>query len=95
MQQSLLHNGRDLPPSIRAALETLLGRPLKDNETVSIRTYESHQVPSQEVRETALRGLKRHLAQIDEQVQDVPKEEHEEAIEEALRSVRPAYRPVR
>jgi len=95
MQQSPLHASRDLPPALRVALETLLGRALEEDETVSVRTYDAHEAPSEEVREAALRGLSQHLAQIDEQIEDVPKEEHEEAIEEALRSVRPAYRPVR
>ena len=95
MHQSPLHSARKLPPGIKVALESLLGRALKDNESVSVHTYEAHEAPTERVRKAALRGLKQHFAEIDEQLKDVAKEEHEEAIEEALRSVRPAYRPVR
>jgi hypothetical protein len=95
MQEGPLHNSRKLSPVVKQALESLLGRTLKDQESISVRTYEAHEAPSDEVREAALRRLKKHFAQVDEQLKDAPKEEHENAIEEALRSVRPAYRPLR
>jgi hypothetical protein len=95
MQQSPLYNTRKLSPATKGALESLIGRALHDNETVSVRTYQAHEAPSGEVREAALDGLKQLFAQTDKQLEDVPKEDQEEAIEEALRSVRPTYRPVK
>ena len=95
MQQSPLHSSRSLPPSVKVALESLLGRALRDNESISVRTYEAHEAPSDEAREAALAGLRRHFEQVDDQLRDVSKKEHEEAIEEALRSVRPDCRPLR
>jgi hypothetical protein len=93
MQQSPLRNSRSLPPDVRVALESLLGRALKDNESISIRTFEAQEAPGEAVREAALAGLKRHFEHVDEQLKDVSHSEHEEAIEEALRSVRPDCRP--
>lgn len=93
MQQSPLHTTRQLSPAVRGALESLLGRALKDSEAISVRTYEAHDAPTAEAQEAALRGLKRHFAKVDKQLAGVPAAEHEEAVEEAIRSARLAGRP--
>ena len=95
MEQSPLHNARRLSPIVKLALESLLGRPLKDNESISVHAYEPSEAPRDEVRAAVLRGLTDHFARIDEQPKDVARDEHEEAIEEALQNVRPGYRPIR
>ena len=59
MQQGPLHNSSKLSPVVRQALESLLGRTLKDHESISVRTYEAHEAPCDEVRDVALRGLKK------------------------------------
>jgi hypothetical protein len=46
-------------------------------------------------RKACLQGLKEHFARIDEKLKDVSPEELDSAVDEAIRSVRPRYRPIR
>ena len=95
MQQGPLHDSRSLTPNVKAAIESLLARPLHENESVAVRTYEPHKAPTGPRRKTLVAGLKGYFAEIDEQVRDVPKDHIENAIDEAIRSVRPTCGPVR
>jgi hypothetical protein len=95
MQQSFLHSARTLPSPVRSALEQLLGRPLSDDEAISVRAYQPHEAPSQ-LQQRAIAGeLRRYFAKIDEKTKDIPASEQEEILDEAIRSVRPGYRPPR
>jgi hypothetical protein len=95
MEQSSLHNARTLPQPIRIALEQLLGRTLSDNEAISVRAYQPHETPSPAQRGAIADELRQHFAKIDEKTKDIPESEQEEILDEAIRSVRPGYRPVR
>ena len=95
MQNSSLYKARELSPSVRQALETLLGRTLNGDEQISIRAYAPHEAPQGRARETAVRGLEEHFSTVDERLKEVPQEEVEQAVDEALRHVRPSCRPVR
>jgi hypothetical protein len=95
MQQSALYGARALPPPVRSVLEELLGRALDDSETISIRAYQPHESPSLEQQQALACDLRRHLAEVDEKSKDVPESEQDEIIDEAIRSVRPGYRPKR
>ena len=44
----MIRNASDLTPAERAALETLLGRRVRDGESVSLRTFVQANVPEQE-----------------------------------------------
>jgi hypothetical protein len=48
MQQSSHHSARELSPSVRSALEQLLGRTLNDNEAIGVRACQPHEAPSLE-----------------------------------------------
>jgi hypothetical protein len=76
-------------------LEQLLGRPLNDNEAVSVRTYQPHEGPTPEEQDAAARELLHYFAGIDEKTKDIPESEQDEILDEAMRSVRPGYKPIR
>jgi hypothetical protein len=95
MQQSSLHSARTLPPPVRTVLEQLLGRALDDSETISVRAYQPHEAPSRDQQQASARELRQHFFEIDEKSKDIPESEQDEIIDEAIRSVRPGYRPVR
>jgi hypothetical protein len=87
MPELVTHKASDLQPQTRAALEAEFGRFLRDSDEVSITT----KAPSEEERQAALRRLEAHYARMDERTKDIPEEEIEEIMLEALRSVRPDY----
>lgn len=94
----MLHRVKDLSPEQRLAVEALLGRAVSSDEAVSVRavvpaTVISSQL-SQEERAEALRGLDRYFAKVDAGRKPVSEEEEEAIFIEAMRSVRPNYRPV-
>jgi hypothetical protein len=95
MQQSSLHKARTLSPTVRSALERLLGRALSDNEAISVRAYQPHEAPSPEQQRVIAEELRHYFAKIDEKTKDIPESEQEEILDEAIRSVRPGYRPSR
>ena len=90
----MICHSNDLSPAQKAALESLLGRPVHDGEAVSVRTFEPA-VVSQQRRQEIAGELKQYFAEVDAARKPVPSEETEAAIAEALRSVRPGFRPHR
>jgi hypothetical protein len=92
----MLHRVRDLSPEQRHAAEILLGRPVSEDEAVSIKSLgPSTIVPSRlspEERIAALRALDERFANASGSVIDA--EEEEAIVNEALRSTRPNYRPI-
>ena len=90
----MLHKASDLSAHQKTALGSLLGRAISDRETVSLRVFESPTV-SDERRQEVLAGLEAYFARIDAKRPPISEEEAEAIIDEALRSTRPNYRPVR
>ena len=88
----MIRNANDLTPTEKDALETLLGRRVQDSEAVSVRTFEQAGISPQERLQIA-DDLKKYFAEVDATRTPVPGSECEDAITEALRSVRPSYRP--
>lgn len=88
----MIRNAIDLTPTEKTALETLLGRPVQDGEAVSLRTFEQAKISPQERLEIA-DDLKKYFAEVDATRKPVTESEREDAITEAMRSVRPSYRP--
>jgi len=80
---------------VRSALEELLGRPLSDDEAVSVRAYHPHEAPSAAEQRAVADELRRYFTAIDERAKDISESEQEEILNEAIRSVRPGYRPTR
>jgi hypothetical protein len=95
MEQSSLLSARKLSPTVRSAMEQLLGRTLSDTEAISVRAYQPHEAPSLEQQRAIADELRRYFAKIDEKTKDIPENEQEEILDEAIRSVRPGYRSTR
>jgi hypothetical protein len=93
----MLHDVKDLSVEQRRAVETLLGRPVAEDESVSIKGIRpsgilpSRIAPGQ--RQEALEKLHQYFAKVDAQRKPVSEAEEEQIINEALRSTRPNYRP--
>ena len=88
----MICNATDLSPDQKAALETLLGRSVQDSEAVIVRTYEPTAVSNQRKLEIA-NELRKYFAEVDASRKPVSDEDAEDIITEAMRSVRPSYRP--
>jgi trans-2-enoyl-CoA reductase len=91
----MIRVAKDLSSEQRAVIESIiLGRSVQENEAISVRAIEPPAF-SDELREEVLEGLKAYFAKMDERRQSVSPREADAAIDEALRSTRPNYRPVR
>lgn len=88
-------SGRSLSGQ-RRTVESLLGRPVMDDESVSIKVIQTSILRLQlspGERKEALEWLQRYFAKVDAGRKAVSDAEEEEIISEALRSTRPGYRP--
>jgi hypothetical protein len=92
MPSLLIHRASELKTETRAALEAELGRSLQDDEEVSIMTFVPHAAPTGEARMEAAHKLQDHFYRIDQKLAGASPEEVEEALDEAIRNVRPGYR---
>ena len=81
-----------MKPQTREALESEFGRRFQDDEEVSIMAFRPHEVPADEARLQAAARLKQHFERMDERTKDIPEEEVDDIVIEAMRSVRPGYR---
>lgn len=83
---------------VHRAKDLLLGRRISDEEAVSVRAVVPPAIiPSQlsrEDRAEALRRLDRYFAKVDASRKPVSEQEEEAIMLEAIRSVRPDYRPL-
>jgi hypothetical protein len=91
----MIHNAKDLSPDQRVAIESLLGQSLSEQDDVSIRKLGSVRQLAPERRQEILDDLDRYFARIDAKRQPVSEEEADTIVNEALRSARPDYRPIR
>lgn len=92
MQQTSLQVAKQLTPVVREAVEQLLGRTLRDDEEISVRAYEPHEAPSQAVQNSIAEELGRLLQEVDRKSDRIDPSDREELLDDAIRSVRPAYR---
>ena len=88
----MICNARDLSADQKAVIETLLGRRVQEGVAVSVRTFEPATISHQRKLEIA-DELRKYFAEVDASRKPVSEEEAEEIITEAMRSVRPGYRP--
>jgi len=87
----MIHRAKDLSPDQRAAIESLLGRRMLEDEAISIRAIESPPL-SVERKQELLEQLKRYFDEVDAHRQAGSPKEAEEIINEAMKSVRRGYR---
>jgi hypothetical protein len=73
----------------------LLGRAIAEQEEVSVRALPLVLPVMPERRREIVNSLREHFAQVDAQRLPATPEEADEILNEALRSTRPNYRPVR
>ena len=92
----MLYQVKDLSPEQRRAAEILLGHPVSEDEAVSIKSLgPTTIIPSKlspEDRVEALRAMEKRFATANRP--EVSEGDEEAAVNEALRSTRPNYRPV-
>jgi len=102
MPDMLIHKANELKPQTRKAIEAEFGRALRDDEEISIAARASEGAPApssasafdspaESAHSAALRRLEAHYARMDEKTADIPEEEIEQILLEAIRSVRPIY----
>jgi hypothetical protein len=88
---SSIHKARDLTPPLRRAAETLIGRVLQEDESISVRVFKgdiAKQAPTGEARAEAFRRLRARIEQTAKAAQGVPEAEIDAAIDEAIDHVR-------
>ena len=88
----MIRTAKDLSPDQRAAIESLLGRRVLEDEAISVRAFELPALSDERKRELT-EQLNRYFAEVDAQRMPGSPEEAEDIINEAIRSVRPGYRP--
>jgi hypothetical protein len=85
----MVHHVRDLSVDQRLAIESLLGRPLREEESVTVRpSLILKEAPVGEERVRAAQKLKGHLDLLAARVKDVPEDEIERAVDEAIENIR-------
>jgi hypothetical protein len=91
----MLYRVKDLSPEQRHAAEILLGHPVSENESVSIKSLDTAMIIpsllSPEERIAALRALDERFAS--KPIHEVSVEEEEALVREAFHSTRPNHRP--
>ena len=84
----LLHKAAELAPQVREAIESLLGRALREDESVGIRTYRPKNAPAGPARDTAYQRLLGRIDKTADRVKNVPEAELDRVIDEAVDFVR-------
>ena len=95
MENVSIQKAENLSPSVKAALESLLGRPLEPGEEVSVMAFHPHEAPQGSVRKQLAEQLSQQLDEMQRRADDASGEELDEVLEEGMRVVRPRYRPVK
>jgi hypothetical protein len=88
-----VRHARDLDHSAREWLKQLFGRPLRDDEDVTIVLSAPHAAPPASQRGAAFQRMERILDRAAENMRDVPEDEFERAADEAMKCVRPTFEP--
>jgi hypothetical protein len=89
----MIRNAKDLSADQKAAIESLLGRRVLEDEAISIRAIEPPALSEKRKHELTER-LKKYFAEVDACRRPGSPEEAEDIINEAMRSVRPGYLPL-
>lgn len=88
----MIRTAKDLSPDQKAAIESLLGRRVLEDEEISVRAIQPPALSDQR-RKELVEGLTKYFAEVDARRQPGSAEEAEEVLTEAIRSTRPSYRP--
>lgn len=88
MQNVSIHKAGHLPEAVKSAVEQLLGRPIAADEEVSVVAVPPQQVLPAENRPAVARSLEAFLNRRAKKVRDVPEEEIDTVLDEAVHHVR-------
>jgi hypothetical protein len=88
----MIRSAKDLSPDQKAAIESLLGRRVLEDEAISVRAIEPPALSDERKHELA-EQLKQYFAEVDARRRPGSAEEADDIINDAMRSVRPGYRP--
>jgi hypothetical protein len=88
----MILQAESLSPTQKSVIEELLGRQILDQDAISVHTVS---LPSAAERQAATEKLRDFLQDTGRPSPNCSEEELEDALTEAMRSVRPSYRPVR
>ncbi len=88
----MIHEVKDLSPDQKLAVESLLGRPVSEQEAVSVQAFQPPAI-SRRRRQEIAEALRRYFAEVDAKRQPVPADVAGGIIDEAMRDSRPGYRP--
>jgi hypothetical protein len=88
MQNVSIQKASDLPQAVKSAVEQLLGRPIAADEEISVAAVPPRRFPPSESRAAVARNLEAFLDRRADEVNALPGEEIDAAIDEALHAVR-------
>jgi len=88
----MIHRARDLSPDQKLLIERLLGRRVLEDEAISIHAFEPPLSQTSGGGEIA-EELRKYFAEVDANRSPASPDEADEVITEAIRSIRPGYRP--
>ncbi len=94
MLDSSLHSAKTLSAPVKSALEELLGRPLAESETISVKTYKTDSA-APEQRAEAITRIQGFYDRLGDGMSSLSEVEQEELMEEAMRTVRPGYKSIK
>jgi hypothetical protein len=87
---------KNVPGDARNVVETLLGRSVRDEETISINSgLQSKDAPPLAERLAIADELDRYLAEIDRKTAGIDPDEVDSALDEAMLRVRPTFKRIR
>jgi hypothetical protein len=88
MPDHSVHKASDLARDERLLLERWLGRPLSDDETISVNAYHPHSAPSAEEREVLRREIVTQAREIGSRIQDADVEDVDALVDDAITAAR-------
>ena len=88
-----VRHARDLDGPAREWLQRLFGRPLRDDENVTIVLSAPHEAPPASERRAAFQRMEKILDRAADNMRGVSDEEFDEAADEAMKHVRPTFEP--
>ena len=95
MQNVSIQKAEDLSKTVKSALESLLGRTLEADEEISIMVYRPHDLLRDPIRDRLVQSLNEQMNALAGRVKDASDDELDKILDEAMRSARPGYRPIK
>ena|SRR5487761_1231135 len=89
----VVRHAKDLESPAREWFERQFGRPLRDDEDVTVVLSAPHVAPPAAERRAAFQRMERILDRAADNMRDVPDQEFDEAADEAMKHIRPTFEP--